>query len=514
MLRFKQFLMESAMQCTVPDATHNFITHLMAPVVASHQGDVSLMEVRLNLARPGADTKIPKGKRVPVPNVLDHDAVTEKDNPEHVDRYKRLMENGKKIAEEAGGGPKVLGQMKKGFDAHSAAIESGGEAEEKRRLKEARAHQKEWRQRVAGYKGNGDNLGENTKIAKKNKNVAENSTGLALSPFTMHGVHGHNGCVKASSECRNSCLAYTTGKNAMLSNINSKIAKHQYMMQHPEHAAALLHAEMKKHIDDTAKLNDGDHHEREVAKHGEAVKTAKTDKLKSQAQKRLDAAKEAREDHKNGKRYQAGFRMNVLQDYPTNHVMGRMMDSVQEHAKKKGVKMVVRDYTKHAERLDKERHPEHHMALSSTGADHPESNEEDVGDALNNGHTVAAVVAHHPEHGPITHVYDHKHDRYHPVVNGDADDMIEARHEEAGFKKGVDQKGYDDKGRTAGVVSGLKIKGLSNDVREQAGKFVHVPNKSFNDRHVDSHGRSLPKGAVVTEINKGTHEFGKEKDSK
>jgi len=508
MLKFKHFLMEMAVnKGTVPEHVHDFITHLMAPVVASHQGDASLMEVTLYAHKPGGDRQIPRGKRVPVPDVLSHNAVVEKDNPEHVDRYKRLMENGKKIAAEAGGGPKVLGQMKRGFDAYSSAVE-GNEAERKRRLKEARAHHKEWRMRVAGYKGGADFLGQNTKIAK-NEEKAESSTGLSLSPYSMHGVEGHNACIKASSECRNSCLAFTTGKNAMLSNINSKITKHQYMMQHPEHAAALLHDEMLRHVDETAKMNTAEHHESEVARHTEAVESATDDKKKERAKQRLEEAKQAQQEHREGKRYQAGFRMNVLQDYPTQHVMGKMMDHVHEHAKKKGVDMVVRDYTKHAERLEKERHPNHHFALSSTGADHEESNESDVGDALHNGHTVAAVVATNPRHGPITHIYDHKHDRYHPVVDGDKDDMIENRHEEAGFKKGADQRGYDAEGRRAGVVSGLEIKGLSNEVKEQAGKFVHLPNPNFNNRHVDSHGRRLPEGAVVSEINKGTHEFGK-----
>lgn len=510
MLNFKQFLMESACNCVVPEKTHDFITHLMSPVVASHQGDAELMEVTLYAHKPGGDRQIPRGKKVPVPNVLSHPAVAEKDNEEHVGRYIRLMENGKKIARDAGKGTKVLGQMRRGFSDYTDAVNSGGEAERKRRLKEARAHHVAWRKEVAGYGSGAKFLGQNTKIAK-NEKKAELSTGLSLSPYTMHGVEGHNACQKASSECRNSCLAYTTGKNAMLSNINSKIAKHQYMMQHPHHAAALLENEMRKHIEETAKMNDSDHHEREVARHTNAVNSAKDEKTKAQAQARLDAAKKAQQEHKDGKRYQAGFRMNVLQDYPIHHLMGGIMERAHAYAKSKGVDMVVRDYTKHAERLEQERHPNHYMALSSTGADHEESNESDVGDALHNGHTVAAVVANDPNHGKITHVYDHKHDRYHPVVDGDKDDMIENRHEEAGFKKGADQKGYDEKGRAAGVVSGLEIKGASGEVKAQAGKFVHTANPTFNNRHVDSHGRSLPEGAVVTEINKNTHEFGKEK---
>lgn len=460
MLSFSEFLTESK-KPIVSKRVHDFLTHLMGDITLGPDRKPS----RTRLDEIAVLDTVKPGKKAEVTNVLAHPGVTQKGNEDEAKRYKGLMSNGEKIANDVGGN--VYKHMKSGFDRHMDRVDSG--EINPRRAGPAKKVHAEFRKTVGYTSGAAALLGGNTKI-KKNEKEGEMSTGLSLAPHTLHGVKGHNACVKASTDCKQNCLGYTTGQNAMLSNINAKIAKHQFLAKHPDHFAHQLHSEMLAHVEKTAKEN------------------AAT-----------------------GSNLQAGFRMNVLQDYPIRHMMGRMIDHVHKRAKELGVDMVVRDYTKHPERLYQNRPDYHHLALSSTGAGHAESNEGHVADALHAGHTVAAVVEHHPKHGEITHFYDHKHDRYHPVVDGDKDDMIENRHKEAGFEKASDQTGRDKHGNKSGVVSGLKIKALRNKDKENAiaGPFVHNPSPDFkHPRGADSVGRKLPKGAVVTEINKSTHSFG------
>jgi hypothetical protein len=440
MINFKQYLNEEKKKFKSSDRLSDFLDHLMSVVVASHQRHKPLNEVTL------LDTTKPKGKQVPVPNVLEHGAVTQRDVPEHVERYKKLRENGQRISSNVGGN--VYKHMKAGFDSYMEKYKSGNFG--KKDLAASKKHHHEYRQERMDYGSKPKSnfwMGKNTKI-KKNEKQAENSTGLSLSPYTMHGIAGHNACVKASSECRNSCLAYTTGQNAMLSNINSKIGKHHYLAEHPEHAAAQIHHEMLSHVDNTAK-----------------------------------------ENKEKGTNNTVGFRMNVTSDYHMRHLMGGMLDHVAEHAKKQGVEMKVRDYTKHAERLYQKKPSYHFMALSHTGTGHEESNDEDVSKALHHGHTVAAVV-----HGDATHFYDHKTKRLFPIADGDHDDMIENRHKEVGHTVHGDGTGSDPKtGQKTGVVSALRIKGISGKVKKAAGKFE---NQTTTIDHPE-HGKMN-----VVEINK------------
>jgi len=139
----------------------------------------------------------------------------------------------------------------------------------------------------------------------------------------------------------------------------------------------------------------------------------------------------------------------------------------------------VRDYTKHAERLYQKRPSYHFMALSHTGTGHDESNDADVSKALAHGHTVASIVR-----GDATHFYDHSNKRLYPIAEGDHDDMIENRHAEVGHKTMPDNTGVDKKtNKPTGVVSVLRIKGISTKVKEAAGDFENQTTTINHPKH-------------------------------
>ena len=445
----------------------DFLSHLMSPVIGYDDVKRIISEITVVSME-----NRPKFRATEIPDILSHPAVTQKTG-QHAEHYRKLMQNGEKISQEVPN--KSHKRLKSEFDSYMDDFEKNPEKRSSL-VRTAKAHMTQYRQDRQGYTGGKPNLlGGNTKIAK-NERQAENSTGLSLSPFSTHGIKGHSNCVKSTSGCQNSCLAYTTGQNAMLSNINSKIATTQYLVHHPKHFAAILHHNMLKHIDETANLNNADWHQRQVntttAALYEARKNRKNDT--TDLEKRLEEAKTAQREHANGKRYTAGFRLNVTSDYNIPHIMGRMLDHVHSYAKNKGVDMIARDYTKHSERLYEKRPGYHFLALSHTGQNlnhaghvHDESNDGDVSKALENGHTVAGIV-----HGDATHVYDHKTKRFYPIVDGDDEDMIEKRHEQAGHMTHSDYTGTDPHtGKKTGVYSALRIKGLSNAVKDAAGNF-------------------------------------------
>ena len=164
----------------------------------------------------------------------------------------------------------------------------------------------------------------------------------------------------------------------------------------------------------------------------------------------------------------------MISDYNHADISHDMINHVTEYARRKGVKFQVRDYTKRAELLNKPRPKNYFLALSHTGQNrnpvtgkkHDESNDEAVGKALDEGHTVASIV-----NGDATHMYDAKRDRLYKMVEGDNDDQIENRGKQAGLKQKEDGTHVDKNNRPTGVVSVLRVKGISKKVQEAAGNF-------------------------------------------
>lgn len=402
--------------------------------------------------------KDPKSRPVfdnPRHAILNHPALAETDNPHHVAHYQHLMAHGEELA---GNIRNINTHIKNGYDAYSSTIKKGEDPRITQRAAQTQSNKiLADAARDLGYGGKQRFLGrpeDNAKISKnsgqklvggntkteKNLKLGDITVGTALAPHSMHGVGDHTACVRSTSECRDGCLGFTTGKNAMLSNLNSKIAKHQTMIKHPEHFARRLHAELLNHIDSIAEYNKGKRQE-----------------------KRVDAS----------------WRPNMTSDYPT-HKWGRaIIDHVTDYAKSKGVTFRVRDYTKVAKRLNEPRAENHFLALSHTGSGHGQSNDHEVSQALDQGHTVASVV-----HGDATHVYDHKTKRLYPMVSGDNDDLIERRHHEVGHQVHADGTGSNKAtGQKEGVVSVLRIKGISDKVKARAGRFVNYTTTIDHPQH-------------------------------
>jgi hypothetical protein len=475
MLSFSAFLAEASnpnhmkngmYDNRISDSLRDFVGHLMAPAYEPKEDNTfhnkDLKEAKgataEDFAKPLA--RLPNGGI----DMAKHPAVHQSDpvkHKEHVDRYYDLMKHGDEIASSQKMSPSKA--IKTGFNNYMSnvgrstnPVTQQNEVEDPRvtqrpQLKAAKeavvGHFRKFGYKVASAPRF---IAGNTKT-EKNVEKGDITAGLALSPAKTANIGKHSACVKASTECEEGCLAYTTGQNAMLSNVNSKIARHHFIAGHPEHAARLIHSELLDHVDNVAKWNS-------------AKKPGETPLI-------------------------ASYRPNMTTDYNHGQISKKMIDHVTEYAKNKGVKFQVRDYTKFANRLTEPRSNNYFLALSHTGSNHSESNDHEVSKALDQGHTVASVVR-----GDATHFYDHKTKRLYPIAEGDDDDQIEHRHATVGHVTQPDGTGRDaHTGKPTGVVSALRIKGSSTAAKEAAGDFENQTTTIHHPKH----------GAMrVVEINK------------
>lgn len=246
--------------------------------------------------------------------------------------------------------------------------------------------------------------------------------GLALAPHQVAG--GVNVCPKATEGCKKTCLALHAGMNqGEERNYHLKVARSQFLQQHPEHAVRMLAGEIEAH-------------------------------------------------HKAAKRkgYEPAVRLNANSDLNLEHIFP------QKYWDKfgKGGSHEVKhyDYTKVAGRMNSPKKREelakkgYHLTLSSTGTNHEESNDKEVSKHLASGGNVAmvfrtrdkgalphTVVVHHPN-GTAT---------AHPVHNANVrDDRYNDEHHHAG---GTNKKHEDFLAanphiqRGHGKISGLTFKG-------------------------------------------------------
>lgn len=448
-------LKEGPQDDRISDNLRDFLGHLMAP---SHNPWEDAQFHHLNEAKSvpkksAADFAAPISRLSSgAIDMTKHPAIGENDpvkHKEHVDRYHALMQNGERL------GKKIANphqHITKGFDSYMSGVKIGEDPRktQKAEMKTAKNVAVE-HYRKFGYKAAEppNYIGENTKTIK-NEKLGDITAGLSLSPAKTSNIGNHDACVMKTADCEKGCLGVATGKNAMLSNINSKVSKHQFFAEHPQHAARMIHAELLNHIDRVSMWNS----------------TRKPDD-----------------------QLIASYRPNMVTDYNHSKISAKMIDHVNNHAKTKGVKFQVRDYTKFANRLNGKKPSNYFLALSHTGSGGPESNDKEAGQALNQGHTVAAVVR-----GDATHFYDHHTKRLHPIVDGDADDQIEKRHAQVGHITQPDGTGHDPHtGKPTGVVSALRIKGSSTNMKEAAGDFEN----QTTTIHHPVHGKMQ-----VVEINK------------
>lgn len=290
---------------------------------------------------------------------------------------------------------------------YAAFPENETDKERKIKTKESIAHFRNFMAEHAGLSPN-----NSAKITSENgktilsKGVGRHTIGIAMAPHDIAGVDSWNSCPKASTECRQNCLGLTAGGNK----------------QYPR---AALRAKVSRthymlmHPEHFARIVDHElmAHEKETKKKG----------------------------------MESGFRGNVTTDLPYEHLMPKKF-----FEKHKDTHFY--DYTKLASRVGKTNIPNYTLALSHTGTNHPESNDKEAIDILNKG-GVVAMVYHRGKNIPKpTHVEDVQSGKRWKVVDGDSDDNVDDRHLTANIPK------------TEGVVSGLKLKGVTN---QQAGKFAN-----------------------------------------
>ena len=374
----------------------------------------------------------------------------------------------KKGRENAPVGVNLNKHIKKGF--HSAFVEGETPEETKRKAKEAQAHFRNFLRERGGQKAKDANLtGDNGKTQLSTGQGIQ-TTGLSLAPHHSSG-YKHDLCPDASAECRENCLGFTAGGNIQYpeASFRAKLLRTQYLHEHPEHFARLMSHEIsenEKWCDENHTIHDKDGN---VVGH----RNKKTGKISSYiplTQKGKDAKKEEKMKNEEFLRSgiesgthttkvnKSGFRGNMTSDLHWEKLMPHSFFN-RHH------KTQFYDYTKNAKRVkESDKLPKNYaLALSHTGTGHEESNDRDTIEALRNGGVVAMV--HHAGKGiPIpTHVENVETGERWRIVNGDKDDNV------------YDRQTSQEKKKKIGVVSGLKLKGVS------PAKAGHFANKVDDD---------------------------------
>lgn len=319
------------------------------------------------------------------------------------------------------------------------------------RAKESRKHFRQFMHERGGLaKNNTTNLtGDNGKT-RLSTGEGMQTLGLSLAPHSSSG-YKHNLCPKASTECKKNCLGFTAGGNKQYPEtaFRAKLLRTHYLAEHPEHAARLMSHE----ISENEKWASEHHSLHDKSGNIVGYKHVKSGKIKSEDPKAMshdEVARAHQAKELTEKKIKSGFRPNVTSDIPYEKLMPK-------HFFDRHHKTQFYDYTKVAGRLDNKDMPKNYsLALSHTGTGHEESNDRDAIKHLEKGGVVAMV--HQRSKVTPTHVEDVQTGKRYPIVNGDEDDNVYDRHRQAGLPK------------TQGVVSGLKLKGVSN---EAAGKFAN-----------------------------------------
>ena len=273
-------------------------------------------------------------------------------------------------------------------------------------------------------------FGENHKT-QTSAGVGYKTIGLSLAP-SHHSGYKHDMCPKASTECRENCLGLKAGGNRQFpfATLRSKILRTHFIHEHPEEAARLLHHEI-----------------------GENEKAA----------------------HAIG--YKSGIRLNVVSDIPYEHLMPKKFFQSHEDSPEKPGSMFY-DYTKMHGRMNHKDMPKNYaLALSHTGGNHAESNDKQAVSHLNKGGVVAMVYQRGKGVPHPTHVEDVQSGKRWKIANGDSDDNVFDRHRSVGVPD------------SEGVVSGLKLKGVSNG---SAGHFANNVDPDGIIRINRPQGQTLP----------------------
>jgi hypothetical protein len=157
--------------------------------------------------------------------------------------------------------------------------------------------------------------------------------------------------------------------------------------------------------------------------------------------------------------YKSGIRMNVTSDIPYEHLMPKEFFHSHLGSDPNNPNTTFYDYTKMHGRFNHKDMPQnYHLALSHTGTNHAESNDAQVIKHLEKGGVVASVYRRGQDQPEAKYYQDDATGKQYPVANGDSDDNVFDRHQAVGIPK------------TQGVISGLSLKGITNDA---AGHFAN-----------------------------------------
>ena len=334
-------------------------------------------------------------------------------------------------------GKNPFARMREGF--HAAFPENEHPDVTKQKALEAQKHFRQFMTERGGHSGkNTAELTSQNGKTRLSSGEGVNTIGIAMAPHKTSGYE-HDLCPKATAECRKNCLGLTAGGNRQYPEaaLRAKILRTQYVHEHPEHAARLLSHEI-----------------------GANEKWAKTAQAYHVGDQKFHDKKEAMEHAKKtgGKitgtspsPMKSGVRLNVTSDIPYEKLLPKQFFDRHKDSQ-------FYDYTKVHGRMGKDLPSNYALALSHTGTGHAESNDREAIHHLNNGGVVAMVYHRGKDVPTPTHVEDVSTGKRWKVANGDDDDNVYDRHKTAGIDK------------SEGVVSGLRLKGVTNDA---AGKFAN-----------------------------------------
>jgi hypothetical protein len=316
-------------------------------------------------------------------------------------------------------------------------------------------------------------FGENHKT-QTSQGVGYKTIGLSLTPGTHSGYnikgHDYDMCPNASTECRKNCLGLTAGGNRQYPYVTmkGKLLRTHFLHEHPEAAARIMHQEILDNERDAGKTQvtkpikgpDGEPVMQPMLNaHGKPVMNRATgrpmEEPKTEPVFNADGTPAT---------YRSGIRMNVTSDIPYEHLMPKEFFHSHLGDDPKNPNTTFYDYTKMHGRFNHKDMPQnYHLALSHTGSSHPESNDKQVVNLLRKGGVVASVYKRGKDQPEAKFYQDDETGEKWPVANGDSDDNVFDRHASIGAD------------RSRGVVSGLKLKGVSNDT---AGNFANEVDKN------------------------------------
>lgn len=469
----------------------NFLQHLTSSSIGLTDAEIS-EHARAILGEAKEDTATPpsaiaeKGRKIE----KDKEAAHEEENKA------RLSRGEKPVAY-----PGIRQRMKEGF--HAAIPEGEHPDVTKQKAKESQEHFRKFMHEEGGHAKNNklELMGQNGKTSSST-GAGQNTIGLSITPASGkrsgEKVKGEfDSCPNSTAECRKGCLGYTAGGNNQYKDASdrAKELRKRYLIEHPEHAARLMSHEIGQNEKFCKEHNTIHHSDGSIV----GYKNLKTGKVKSEVKGKSDEdVKKGLESGEHHERpLKSGVRLNVTSDIQHHRLHPKAFFERHKDSD-------FYDYTKNHGSLDDEDKPKNYThGLSHTGDSHSESNSHEVIKHLRKGGISAMVYQRGADQPKAKRVKVHGspegQDEW-KVVNGDDDDNLHTRHESAAQEHDALAKHHREvahasanstpaisaahheeadkhekiaseyRAKKHGVVSGLALKGITND---KAGHFAN-----------------------------------------